>query len=175
MRLIRFSGRTPDHGDNVLYETPVEGIGLPLCFYLYGVSDERRRKKYGLPSASDERHYRGGDYRCIWRGMADNMKVASAILGFLEGRIPPPEFGTTDSRCFIATAAYGNSSDPEILIFKRFRDEILLSSGAGRFAVDLYDRVSPALAKLVRKYRPLRVGLRFILTPMAKILTLFFR
>jgi hypothetical protein len=55
------------------------------------------------------------------------------------------------SGCFIATAAYGSSLAPEVLTFRRFRDEILLTSKLGSIFVEFYYFVSPPLAWLISK------------------------
>lgn len=43
--------------------------------------------------------------------------------------------------CFIATAVYGSSLSEEVLLFRRFRDDILLKSDLGSRAVEIYYRV----------------------------------
>jgi YVTN family beta-propeller protein len=45
--------------------------------------------------------------------------------------------------CFIATAAYGSSMEPDVTILRRFRDTYLLSFGPGYFFVNAYYRHSP--------------------------------
>ena len=53
--------------------------------------------------------------------------------------------------CFIATACYGGYAHPQVLLFRRFRDHTLLQSAAGRSVVWLYYRVSPFLARTLRR------------------------
>lgn len=56
--------------------------------------------------------------------------------------------------CFIATVCYGDISSPEVLLLRRFREDILMRSGAGRTLVRGYYRVSPPLARALA-HRPL--------------------
>ena len=39
--------------------------------------------------------------------------------------------------CFIATAVYGSPNEPQVLLFRRFRDEVLSESGPGRALVQV--------------------------------------
>jgi hypothetical protein len=54
-----------------------------------------------------------------------------------------------DFRCFIATAAFGSQAHEELKYFRKFRDEVLLSSAAGKSLVDFYYRVSPPAAEFI--------------------------
>src|ERR1051326_4614423 len=62
------------------------------------------------------------------------------------------------SGCFIATAAAGSESAPEVLVLRRFRDELLLSCHVGRCFVSTYYRFSPPLATFIARHRSLRLA-----------------
>lgn len=49
--------------------------------------------------------------------------------------------------CYIATSVYGSYDCPEVWTLRRYRDEQLLSSVAGRLFVKIYYAVSPTLVK----------------------------
>jgi len=53
--------------------------------------------------------------------------------------------------CFIATAVYGDYYAPEVIALRRFRDEELESTFAGRAFVKLYYRYSPYVASYLAK------------------------
>jgi len=57
----------------------------------------------------------------------------------------------SDSRCFIATAAYGSHLHPKVRALRRFRDEYLLSNTLGQNLVNFYYRISPLLADFIRE------------------------
>jgi hypothetical protein len=81
--------------------------------------------------------------------------------------------GTTkkDGGCFIATATYGSSLVPEVMIFRRFRDEVLLSSIVGKFFVGIYYRLSPVLASIISKSPFLRRATKaMLLKPLLRLL-----
>lgn len=73
---------------------------------------------------------------------------------------------TSASHCFIATAAYGTSMEPEVMVLRHFRDETLLQNKAGEAFVDAYYTVSPPIADVIRDHAPLRAVVRASLAPV---------
>ncbi len=67
--------------------------------------------------------------------------------------------------CFVATAAYGDPSHPDIEVLRRFRDRYLMRSRAGRAFVKLYYRYSPPLAEFVARRPMLKAMSRAALSP----------
>lgn len=59
-----------------------------------------------------------------------------------------PDLGAciADSACFIATACYGTSRAPELDVLRRFRDQVLAKTSAGRWFVRKYYQMSPPVA-----------------------------
>ena len=64
----------------------------------------------------------------------------------------PPKKGM----CFIATAAYGDPLETEVIILSRFRDEVLLPSKVGALLVRVYYCVSPPVAQVISRSSHLR-------------------
>lgn len=50
--------------------------------------------------------------------------------------------------CYIATAVYGSYDCPQVWTLRRFRDEVLAKSAAGRLFVRIYYAVSPHLVRI---------------------------
>ena len=61
------------------------------------------------------------------------------------GRIKLPQQHT--GGCYVATAVYGDYDSPEVRILRRFRDQALGTSAAGRGLIQTYYAASPVLLK----------------------------
>jgi len=106
-------------------------------------------------------------YRFInWSGDVDtiaDVSVASTTIIMDSSYSVTASFA--DSRCFIATAAYGSPMADEIQILREFRDGYLVTNLAGKALVDLYYRVSPAIAEFITEHPGLKPTVRAGLVP----------
>jgi hypothetical protein len=73
-------------------------------------------------------------------------------------------------RCFIATAAFQYESQ-EVLILKKYRDQVLNQSAPGRIFIQFYYAVSPTIAKVLDSYEPLRRPTRWAVRKIANRLS----
>jgi len=71
-----------------------------------------------------------------------------------------------DSRCFIATAAYGSPMEMEVMTLRRFRDRYLLDNSVGSKFVELYYAISPPVADAIRERGWARDAVRTLLRPL---------
>jgi ribosomal protein L7/L12 len=70
------------------------------------------------------------------------------------------------SRCWIATAAYGSVAAPEVEILRRYRDTILSESALGRVFVRVYYRLSPRVASWLADSVTRQRRVRWLLRPL---------
>ena len=72
------------------------------------------------------------------------------------------------SGCYIATAVYGSYSAPQVYTLRKFRDRVLMNSGAGRAFVKFYYRVGPKMAVTIGKVDFMNRFVRSVLNRFVK-------
>lgn len=93
---------------------------------------------------------------CTYDG-ATNI-VTSEVRGFL-----------SESRCFVATAAFGNGHAPPVEVLREFRDQILLKFPPGRAFVDIYYEHGPRAAEFMLRHPWLRGPVISALSPLVAL------
>lgn len=68
-----------------------------------------------------------------------------------------------NSGCFIATAVYGDYEAPEVLVLRRFRDNVLGQSVLGRTFIRTYYATSPRIADWLRFHDSIKGGVKKLL------------
>jgi len=76
--------------------------------------------------------------------------------------------------CFIATAAYGSSMNPNVWTLRVFRDTYLLTNPLGRLFVNFYYTFSPSVANVIAQSEVLRAATRVFLTPIVALVQALF-
>jgi hypothetical protein len=72
--------------------------------------------------------------------------------------------GGSSSPCFVATAAYGDSNHPDVVLLRRFRDQNLSRYKVGRRVITIYEAIGPRLAEYARHRMWLKGLSRAVLT-----------
>lgn len=128
--------------------------------------------KYGQATASMQRYLQlapTGDHAreaqdkiYEWEPRLEQEKAANDVSLRAHGMSAT----TSNSDCFIATAAYGSALDPHVSELRRFRDSHLLGNAGGRWFVATYYEYSPPVAEFIRHRDSLRTLVRALLTPL---------
>jgi cysteine-rich secretory family protein len=71
--------------------------------------------------------------------------------------------------CFVATAAYGSRSHPDVVDLRRFRDEVLVRHPTGRAFIRAYWAVGPTMAGLVSARGVSGRAARALISPLARL------
>lgn len=70
--------------------------------------------------------------------------------------------------CYIATALYGSYESEEVIVLRRFRDNVLKRNFFGKIFIEIYYFISPYFVKLTKNISPLNYLLRLILDRFVK-------
>ncbi len=98
-------------------------------------------------------------------GSAVEGPLSNIVSDFPETLSPYPALPEGHQGCFIATAAYGRYSDPEVRALREFRDQYLLTNSLGRAFVGWYYHYSPAAAAALNAHPALKPAIRAALLP----------
>lgn len=88
---------------------------------------------------------------------------ASTIQDFPEPIVGHPNL--PNKGCFIATAAYGYYSAPQVQALRQFRDRYLMTNALGRAFAEWYYRYGPIGADFINKHSWLKPAVRVALMP----------
>jgi hypothetical protein len=99
-----------------------------------------------------------------------NLSEARRVL---QSTRPDQESTPKSGGCFIATAAFGSSGAPDIVVLRGFRDEVLIRSLIGRGFISIYYRYSPKVADYIAMHKSLRWLVRtIVIKPIASVIAL---
>lgn len=100
---------------------------------------------------------------CYWKDVkAEQVKSTAKQVGSTIGK-------ATDG-CYIATMAYGSYEHPQVLELRKFRDEILRKTIAGRFFIKTYYFISPKLVEILKNKKNINNIIRKGLNQFIKII-----
>jgi len=73
--------------------------------------------------------------------------------------------------CFIATACFGDYNSSEVIILRKYRDEVLSKYLVGRYFISFYYRISPEIADLISHSQiAKKIVRKYLLMPLISIL-----
>jgi len=70
--------------------------------------------------------------------------------------------------CFIATATFGTPMADEVQSLRFFRDTQLLTNSPGGFVINMYEKYSPPIARVIAKNDFLKGVVRYYLRPVIR-------
>ncbi len=133
-------------------------------------TDYLRKTSFGTGNRNN-----GSSFQDDWQAIEfDDVALSTTYVGpsdFVPSPDPTPSPSTSSSGggggCFIATAAFGSPAEPAVIIFRAFRDEILMRNSLGKNIIAYYQRLSPPVADYIHRYDSARFLVRACLLPLA--------
>ncbi|HXY61310.1 MAG TPA: fibronectin type III domain-containing protein, partial [Nitrospirota bacterium] len=102
-------------------------------------------------------------------GSIQESPLSTILSDFPESLVAYPNLPNSHVGCFIATAAYGYYSAPQVQALREFRNRYLLTNKAGSAFVGWYYRVSPAAADFLNSHPSFKPVVRAALLPAVGI------
>jgi hypothetical protein len=87
-----------------------------------------------------------------------------------QGASYKPTSTSSNSGCYIATMAYGDYDHPQVMILRKFRDEVLDKSEFGKWFIKTYYHYSPKLVKKLKNKKVINSMIRRILNQFIKLI-----
>jgi hypothetical protein len=78
--------------------------------------------------------------------------------------------GGGNSGCYIATMAYGDYDNPQVMILRQFRDEVLDKSVFGKWFIKAYYHYSPKLVERLKNHKTVNIIIRKVLNQFIKLI-----
>jgi hypothetical protein len=116
----------------------------------------------GTPGKDNESAFFNPDLSVLV-GTPSEGPLSTPVIAFPEAIIPTPDL--PNKGCFIATAAYGYYSAPQVQALRAFRDQYLMASSPGRAFVEWYYRYGPIGAEFINAHTWLKPVVRTALMP----------
>ncbi len=108
-----------------------------------------------------------GTFTVIVEGSADSVTRSTSFTLIVE---------KGESRCIVATTAYGSELDPRVSMLREFRDFYVMRTYAGSRFMTVFNAFyyswSPYVADLIRESEPIKFSARVVLAPLVGILSI---
>lgn len=76
--------------------------------------------------------------------------------------------------CFVASVAYGDPNHSDVMLLRKFRDEVLVNSSVGRIFIDWYWRTGPHLARVIGHSQRMKACSRWLIGCLVYLLRKYF-
>ena len=146
--------------------------------YVFAVSAQSQAKYYvavkAYDSTSDENISDYSSEVSLEMGDLRTSELSGTVTAIPELVVPIPDL--PNEGCFIATAAFGYYSAPQVQWLREFRDLHLKRFMLGRVFIETYYSLSPSVADVIRQSEIAKDTVRVVLIPLillAEVMTLW--
>ncbi len=148
--------------NEVAYRAAVSAYSRTEYYFAVSVYDSTGNRNESV--LADESKIRAGV------GPVVESPLSSEVTAFPEAIEPYPNLA--DEGCFIATAAFGYYSSPQVQLLRDFRDRYLLTHSPGKAFVDWYYTYGPAAAQWLDSHPGGKPVVRVALFPLIALAAL---
>lgn len=147
------------------YTVQVTAVAQPTYYFAVTAFDYTvAAAEGGTPGSAHESSYQSPDKSIITGTAAEGLR-SNPVTEYPEVLVPYPNLPNSKSGCFIATAAYGHYSAPQVQALRLFRDQYLLTNRLGIAFVNWYYAHSPAAAAWLDAHPAYKPAVRAALLP----------
>jgi hypothetical protein len=147
------------------YTVQVTAVSQPTYYFAVTAFDYTvGGAQGGTPGSAHESSYQSPDIKLI-TGTAAESQRSNSITEYPETLVPYPNLPNSNQGCFIATAAYGHYSAPQVQALRDFRDQYLLAISPGRAFVRWYYTYGPTAAAWLDAHPGYKPAVRAALWP----------
>jgi len=147
--------RKIDTQDDIWYSTIGWVYGSDKSYGTYDDTFSDTTLDYGYTYTYRVRAYKYYDYYTLYSKYSNKATAKPYSFGAGGG-----------TGCFIATAAFGTPLAEEVIVLKKFRDNVLLKTVSGKEFVRFYYAFSPPIADFIRNKSLLKTIVREYLEPL---------
>jgi hypothetical protein len=155
--------------NNQLYQLAVSAFAVPT--YFIAVTAKDNTGIAATPGIAHESAY-SSEVQVVFTALPAESANSAIVTDFPEPITPNPNL--SNNGCFIATAAYGHDSSPQVRALREFRDRYLLTNTPGKAFVRWYYTYGPIVADFLNAHPWLKPVARAALMPavgMAVVVT----
>ena len=99
-------------------------------------------------------------YICYWKTASKSTSTTSSTGSGSSG----------SGNCYIATMAYGDYDHPQVMILRKFRDDVLDNSAFGKWFIKTYYHYSPKLVAKLKNKKTINSIIRISLNQLIKLI-----
>ena len=159
-------------GEYEEYKIVLQTIGMePFVLHLGQVQAGKTAERIHVHASQYRKISTSTNYSAL-RCYGGTLRGEQFIKHMAHGFFPPVSVTNknpyADGKCFIAHAAFQDTTHPVVCELRLARDELLKTNRAGRQFIAFYYRHSPRIASIIAKRPALRAAARVMLRPISK-------
>lgn len=151
-------------------------VALGKAMYTQDVPDPNNECVHWMCCAFSNKSNEAREILEFWRSKGlDDQTLVDCFRNIKENGVAlqteyTNEAAKTSEGCYIATAVYGSYDAPEVMVLRKFRDEVLKKSIAGRIFIKLYYKFSPSFANKLKSKKRINLLVKKILNIYVELL-----